>query len=88
MTDRGEPTSAGSEPDPRLADLAEEITRRLQSGEAVDVDAYAKLHPDRVGPIRALLPTMHDLIELGRTVARERRAAGRSDHSHPSASEN
>lgn len=66
MTDGGEPIPPGAEPDPALAELAEEITRRLQSGEAVEADAFATLHPELADPIRELLPTMHDLMELGR----------------------
>ncbi|MHC5537047.1 hypothetical protein ACYOEI_02275, partial [Singulisphaera rosea] len=45
---------------------AEEITRRLQSGESVEADAFATLDPELADPIRELLPTLHDLIELGR----------------------
>ena len=65
----GESTNAG----PVLSDLAEEITRRLLSGEPIDLDAYASLHPDSAESIRALLPTMHDLVDLGQSVARDRR---------------
>jgi hypothetical protein len=57
---------------PALAELTDEITRQLQAGESVDTETYAALHPDCAEPIRALLPTMQDLVKLGQIVARER----------------
>jgi hypothetical protein len=60
------PTSAYA--DPTLAELTEEITRRLQSGESVEADSYANQHPECVGPISELLPTLHDLVDLGKSV--------------------
>ncbi|MDR3633269.1 MAG: hypothetical protein P4L84_05485 [Isosphaeraceae bacterium] len=75
MIDRREGPPAGDDvnPSPALSELAEEITRRLQSGETIDLDAYPGLHPDSAGSIRALLPTMYDLVDLGQSVARDRR---------------
>jgi hypothetical protein len=83
MIDRGG-TRVPANPDgnPRLAELTEEITRRLQAGETFDAEAYVAQHPDCAGPIRDLLPTMHDLVELGRAVARGRQGGPRSDRSH------
>jgi hypothetical protein len=81
--DRGGPSGPPSpEGNPRLAELTEEITRRLLAGEAFDADAYVAQHPDCAGPIRDLLPTMHHLVELGRIVARECQGGPRSDPSH------
>ncbi len=71
------------ETNPKLAELTEEITRRLLAGEPFDEDAYVAQHPDCAEPIRDLLPTMLHLVELGRTVARERQNAPRPDPSHP-----
>lgn len=65
MTDRGETPPTSADQDPTLPDQAEEITRRLLSGETIDVETCA-------GSIRELLPTMHDLAQLGRSVARDR----------------
>ncbi|SIO58866.1 hypothetical protein SAMN05444166_5840 [Singulisphaera sp. GP187] len=83
MIDRGgpsvPPTPYG---DSRLAELTEEITRRLLAGEAFDAEAYVAQHPDCAGPIRDLLPTMHHLVELARIVACERPEGPRSDQSH------
>jgi hypothetical protein len=72
MTDRGETPPAGADVDPALSELTEEITRRLLSGEAVDLEAYAGRHPGFAGSIRDLLPTMHELAALGRSFARAR----------------
>jgi hypothetical protein len=70
--DGGELIPANADPDTTLAELTEEITRRLQSGESVEAAAYAKQHPEWVGPISELLPTLHELVDLGRSVGRGR----------------
>ncbi len=54
----------------RLAELTEEITRRLQAGEVFDAEAYVARHSECAESIRDLMPTMHDLVELGRSLAR------------------
>ncbi len=68
MIDRGRGLGVGADSDPTLAELTEEITRKLQSGEIVDIEAYADSHPQCAGSIRELLPTMHKLVELGKAV--------------------
>ncbi len=78
MTEGSDSSGRGDETNPLLAELTEEITRRLQAGEVIEPDAYAAQHPDCAGTLRELLPTMEHLIELGRTVARESQA-----ESHP-----
>lgn len=73
--------------DRQLADLTEVITRRLLAGEVIDpdVDADADADSDLAQPpdgsesIRDLLPTILELVELGRIVARERRSLPPSD---------
>lgn len=70
------------EGDSRLAELTEEITRRLLAGEVFDAEAYVAQHPDCAEPIRELLPTMHHLVELARIVERERHGGLRPDPSH------
>ncbi len=67
MTDPENHPEGGAD-DPVLAGLTEQITRRLQAGEEVDADDYAALHPACDGPLRSLLPTLHSLVELGRSV--------------------
>ena len=58
--------------DPILAGLAEQVTRRLQSGDPVDVDDYVGRYPARAGSIRGLFSVLHDLTALGRSMARRR----------------
>ncbi|MDR3636576.1 MAG: serine/threonine-protein kinase [Isosphaeraceae bacterium] len=55
--------------DPALADLAEEITERLQAGETFDPDDYEVQHPQWAGQIRRLLPVLREMAELARSVA-------------------
>jgi hypothetical protein len=59
------------EPLPTLAKLTELITRRLQSGEKVDAREFVERFPARTRSIRVLLPTLFDLVELGRSVPRK-----------------
>jgi hypothetical protein len=49
-----------------LAELTEQITRRLQGGVGVDLEEYVRRHPRCAGPIRRLLPTLLGLASLGR----------------------
>jgi hypothetical protein len=58
--------------DPILAGMAEQATRRLQSGDPVDVDDYVGRYPARAGSIRRLLSVLDDLTALGRSMARRR----------------
>ncbi len=47
--------------DDALAELLEELTGRLQAGEAVDADALAAAHPRQADELRALLPALEAL---------------------------
>jgi serine/threonine-protein kinase len=51
--------------DVRLMDFLEELTRRIEAGEPVDVDQVAREHPDWADDIRELLPALRGLAELG-----------------------
>jgi hypothetical protein len=73
MNDHEEHVLAGNEPDPVFLDLTEQITERLQAGEAVDAGDYIRSYPQWAGAIRKLLPTMHDLVAYGQSVDRQRR---------------
>jgi hypothetical protein len=55
-----------------LAELTEQITRRLQDGEVVNLDEYALRFPGYVGPIRRLLPTLRGLASLHRATKPDR----------------
>jgi len=46
-----------------LADLLEEVTRRLQSGEPVDWEAFAGAHPEFADELQALLPAVEFLVD-------------------------
>ena len=52
--------------DAHLADLADDLSRRLQSGEGLDPSGLAGPAAEWAMPILALLPTMRGLIRLGR----------------------
>jgi WD40 repeat protein/serine/threonine protein kinase len=50
--------------DPALADLVEELTAKLQAGEAVDADAILRAHPEHAEQLRQLLPALEMLVGL------------------------
>ena len=60
------------EPDPAFLELTEQITERLQAGDEIDVRDYVRRYPQWAGAICKLLPTMHDLVDYGRAVDRDR----------------
>ena len=59
------PDHAAPETEQFLADLVDELTRRVQAGEVIDVEQVAGEHPGRADAIRRLLPTLELLGELG-----------------------
>jgi serine/threonine protein kinase/tetratricopeptide (TPR) repeat protein len=67
--------------DAALAELAEEMTRRLESGERVDVEDYVARYPDWAGPIRRLVPVVRGMVEMARSVDPVR-AAGEAERAH------
>jgi serine/threonine protein kinase/Flp pilus assembly protein TadD len=56
--------------DPDLAALVDELTDRLQGGEAVDLEAYIARHPEHADPLRQLVPALEMIGELKRSAAR------------------
>jgi hypothetical protein len=60
-----------------LAELAEEITRRIEAGEPLNGDGITGMDPARVTRIRALLPTLHAIVAAGEQIAREDGAIAR-----------
>jgi serine/threonine protein kinase/tetratricopeptide (TPR) repeat protein len=50
--------------------LFEELTQKVQAGEAIDVDVYVRRHPEHAEAIRGLVPALAVLEELGRTAVR------------------
>jgi hypothetical protein len=53
----------------RVAELVEQITRKLQRGEPLEADDYLRQFPACSEPILALLPTLRDLSDLGRSIS-------------------
>ncbi len=58
--------------DQTLADLTDEITDRIESGESVRPGDYARSHPEHVEQIDRLLPTLHRIVVLGQSLAARR----------------
>jgi hypothetical protein len=54
----------GTEADPVLDELLADFANRLQTGEAVEVEAYARQHPERADELRRLLPAVQVLADL------------------------
>ena len=59
------PDHAAPDTEQFLADLVNELTRRVQAGEVIDLEQVAGEHPGRADAIRRLLPTLELLGELG-----------------------
>jgi serine/threonine-protein kinase len=55
--------------DPILDDLIDAFAARLQTGEALDPEAYAREHPERAEALQRILPAMLVLADLGRSGA-------------------
>jgi serine/threonine-protein kinase len=54
--------------DPELDRLIEELTRRVQAGEDIDLEAVAREHPGYSEPLRRLLPALELLAGLSQSV--------------------
>jgi serine/threonine protein kinase/tetratricopeptide (TPR) repeat protein len=52
----------------RLANLVEEVSRRLQNGEAVSLEEYASDYPDCMAALRDLWPGLKTLAQMGRSI--------------------
>jgi serine/threonine-protein kinase len=59
----GSGVPAGSRP-ADLDALVDELTERLQAGEAVDLEALARDHPEQADQLRRLLPALHLLADM------------------------
>ncbi|MDR3632316.1 MAG: serine/threonine-protein kinase, partial [Isosphaeraceae bacterium] len=55
--------------DPALADLFDELTRRIQADEPIDPEAVAAEHPAWAESIRRLLPALVSVAKAGKVVA-------------------
>jgi hypothetical protein len=68
MTDPEIDDGADGDPNLNLAALAELLAHRIQSGEQVEVEDYARRYPAWAEAIRKLMPAIRDLAAFGRTM--------------------
>ena len=66
MTDVATRLYTASAADRELADLVEAFAKRMEAGEALDVESFAREHPDHADELRQLLPGVQVLADLGR----------------------
>ena len=66
MTVNSVPVSQSRESDPLLANLIDEITRRLQAGEPIDMERYRAQCPERFEELVHVLPTLEAMVHFGR----------------------
>jgi serine/threonine protein kinase/WD40 repeat protein len=62
---------SGDSLDPRLLDLIEEFTQRVQAGEAIDVEGFVEAHPSHAQALREVLPALRRLGQLGGSAERD-----------------
>src|SRR3954468_13335908 len=71
---RPHPRTGAGTGDELLGDLIDQVSRKLEAGEPVDLDAFIAAHPERAEALRLVLPALAVLADLGRSAAGERRA--------------
>jgi eukaryotic-like serine/threonine-protein kinase len=54
----------GLDLDPELADLADEFSRRILAGDAVDIEQLVAAHPGRADAFKKIMPILRGLAEL------------------------
>jgi WD40 repeat protein/serine/threonine protein kinase len=69
MTEPVPPLVHATGTDPVLDDLIDAFAARVQTGEPVDPEAFAREHPERAEALRRILPAMVALADLGRSGA-------------------
>jgi WD40 repeat protein/serine/threonine protein kinase len=62
-------SSADVMPDQILIDLIDDIAKKVQAGEPLDVEAYLQAHPGHADRLRRLLPAVEVLADLGRSAS-------------------
>jgi WD40 repeat protein/serine/threonine protein kinase len=60
---------------PSVSELFDDLTNRLQAGEALDVGSYIARYPEHASQLRRFLPAIEVLVDLGRSAVREPGAA-------------
>src|SRR5207253_166760 len=68
--------------DQQLAELVEEITAKLQSGQSCDVEQYAARHPEYADRLRDWITVMSAMADLGMAWSRERGARNEKSPLH------
>lgn len=53
--------------DPVLTDLLEELSKRLEAGEVIDLESYASRYPGHADELYALVPVLARLAGLSKT---------------------
>ncbi len=56
----------------RFADLVEEISQRVQAGESVDVEHYARTYPEHAEELRQFFPAMRVLADLAFSLSHDK----------------
>jgi serine/threonine protein kinase/WD40 repeat protein len=59
------PSASAVAADQELAELVDRLTEQLAAGEAIDLDSLAAEHPQYADRLRALLPALQTLVEIG-----------------------
>jgi WD40 repeat protein/serine/threonine protein kinase len=67
MTPSAAPAPSTGSADKGFADLVEELTARLQAGQAVDPDALRRDHPEYADRLEQLLPALRLLADVSRS---------------------
>src|SRR5206468_911331 len=70
MTAVPDPSRPMSEINPALGLLVDELTRRLQAGEPVDVEEFLAAHPEQAAELRLVIPALILLNDLNPASAR------------------
>ena len=69
MTTHRMSTARSTDADSVLADLVDRITRCIQNGQPLDLDAVERDHPDQIDQLRKLLPALETLADLNEPTA-------------------
>jgi tetratricopeptide (TPR) repeat protein len=77
LSSAAKPVSDGS--DCLLADLVEDITNRLQAGEAIDLEAVVAAHPEHAEQLRQLVPALRVLRNLSDCVTKRNAVSATPD---------
>ena len=69
MSTRTAEAGSASMPDAVVMELFEELTNRLQAGEALDLEQYIARYPEHAEQLRRFWPSIEVLVSLGRAAS-------------------